>query len=701
LRATRALLAALVGCAAALAQPSPSTLNFSARWHGDLPYFQSTTITGAPTAVGTCTDVNLGDGTGLCGDVQRLVSGQTLYVYWSNNNLFNIGSVTATKNYQSTIVAVSGGACPGSGCLTVNLTLGAVFADPWFQSTSGLFPGCVLSSSNYRDTFGDTCPTPNGRPGGTYVPLATNGSKELDAEFGTLITRVSPSGTQRAIGGDAISTQISSDDTLVATTDLSGSGNEYLTSTTGAGELYTLPPAQNLNVTLDPLLPYFYYLPHDGTNTVMRSSWTNNFATPTAMCTYSGGGSSYLSNSNDGRINKLGWYATLTSASTAHKIFLCNVYTGQNITFDLASPLITTLGNLPQVRGDIRVSKDFDYNNKMWIEMSGQVSGGLGATELFSLTKGASVIVDEGPLPFNPAGYYNNGGTPGPMRVQPTSSSDCTPGWCPTSEHEDWFNVNFPNGSHVFRFLGGGPSSPTLQYAAAQDFSLGVTGVFVDTEAGGGQYLVALLNSGQDTHHSCADLAAVCVFDTDGNDPPTTGYQITNVTTSGGNPTITSSPNYGGGNGDTLLVNNVGGITGMAGIAKCHVASLSGATFNCDNLTTSGTYTANTGAFTLDVFPSAFPHQNETVFVDFTNIASKQITFRRLRKHASLGLNDHLSAGGYYGQPHTTISADGTLACGTSNHGIPDYYLVECFPTGYPNRVSAAAVGAAAVGAAR
>jgi hypothetical protein len=171
--------------------------------------------------------------------------------------------------------------------------------------------------------------------------------------------------------------------------------------------------------------------------------------------------------------------------------------------------------------------------------------------------------------------------------------------------------------------------------------------------------------------------------DVDGGPP--TAYKVSNATNA--NPiAITTTSAYGGANGDTLLINNVGGNTNANYTnALCTVGGLSGTTFNCTNLTGNGVYTASTGSLTKNVTPIMTDnYEAETWWWDFTNIASGAggVTIHRMLKHRSWNYNDRIG-GAYYGQPHSVLSMDGTKFVFASNGGIPDDYRVYYGLTGY------------------
>jgi hypothetical protein len=690
------------------AQLSPATMNFGVRFDDEPPYFQSTTVSGGTPSVGSCSNV-----TGsLCGSILTQVTGQTVYVYWNNfGGLFGSGSATSTTSYQSTIPITASGSCV-SGCrLTINVTIYPK-TDPVFQATNNFaLHNCTASGSPYTDL--DACPVLTGPGSSTYTPLTRAGQQERDPEFGTLITRVTPAGTQRSPCGDAISMSFSSDGTLICTQSIGGSdsGTKYMDYVNGGGDAYTIPGTMNgtSGPMFDPLLPQFYYFPNTS-NTVMQATWTNSFSTPTTVCTCPRGtcpNAGGFTNSSDGYVNKDGWIALVNNANNI--LMLCNVHTraAYFYTFYPGIPTLTANGS---IRDSVKVSMAFDVSNQLHIKLDGQTVGGSGDAEYFTYTKGASAIVDVGPQPLMPDSPYDVGGTRGPLKIQPTSTSDCSAQFlnpCHNAEHECLFSAPVNGAMHNFQFVLRGPDYPSYYVPAAQDLTNGIATSDVAHEAGGGRYLMHYSShQTEGAHFSCATLAPVAVMDTDAATPITT-YTITGVKT-GSTTTLTVGGGTSGlANGNVLKMNAVAGVTGLNAInTACTVASLTATTLVCNGLATRGSWTgasvAAPATFTVNTLPGSDNHQAETVLFDFTDIGAtpSRVVTRRLYKHGSWAYSDTYS-GGYYWQPHSAIYHGGSIVCTGGNRGVPDNYYVVCYPTGYRTSTSAAAAGAGSVGAMR
>jgi hypothetical protein len=677
----------------AFGQLSPSTLNFSVRYQDSPPYFQTTVVTGGAPTFGSCSP---GGFPVLCNGFVNYVdpscvSNCTVYIFFDNNYVFD----RTPGVYPLTVTITASGAC-ASGCpLNINVTINNL-TDPVFQFPSGgaAPANCTNPGSPYRDLA--NCPMLVGPGAAGYLPLATLGATEHDPELGTLVTRITPAGTQRAVCGDAIINMFSPDKTLVCTQSIAGSdvGTLYLTNTNGTGDAYTVPGSQGGGLMFDPTLPYFYYEPTDNSNRVMRSTWTNNFATPTTVCTcdsaHGCSSGQNLTNSSDGNVNLVGFLSLI--APTDKKVVLCNVYTGAVYTYDFSG--IVTMTSNGTLRNTTRVAPNFDVNNVLQIKADGE-SSPIGLDEqFFSYTRGGTSITNVGPEPMSPDAADNNESPPGILKIQPTVATDCTFGgrYCPNAEHSCIFQALVGGQPHNFNFALRGSSSPSWYVPSAQDLTaVSLPLINVAKEAGGGRYAMNPTDhANEDQHFSCGMLSPVAIAETDGDKPDgPTVYAITGITT-GSSTTITVASTTGLSIGNPLLMSPAAGVTLLNVVnRKCTVAApLTGTTFNCNGLVTSGSWTGATVAapaeFIVDTAPTYNTHQSETVLWDFTGIglSTPNVIMRRLYQHGSRAMSDRYGIG-YYFQPHTSLSADGSMAATGGNRGVPDNYYVVVYRTGY------------------
>jgi hypothetical protein len=234
-------------------------------------------------------------------------------------------------------------------------------------------------------------------------------------------------------------------------------------------------------------------------------------------------------------------------------------------------------------------------------------------------------------------------------------------------------NLNFDTGSYFQGWIG--------MFLIASGDLMGVP-----AEAGGGLYAQFPIWGFSDTHGVCSSSIPICTFNTDSDLVQTPGvitpsFLVTNGTTA--SPiVVTSSPNYSGMNGDSLLFGGVKGLTGLNGVST--VGGLSGATFNAGGTTGGGTYTAGTGMFTLNAKPPAAPYQNEIIQFDYTHLLDVSPTYKvtRINKARAEGYNDSYVDSAYYLQVHVNCNPAQTLCSYNSNMGFPDSMGVFMVNTG-------------------
>lgn len=644
----------------AWAQLAPSTLNFTMRQAGENSYFQSLSVTGSgAVSLGACTNVT---GT-LCSALQTSTVAAcgaqgTLCVFWDGftNFAFTPGAYQATL-----LVTRAGGTCSTNCTLTINLTVVA-YTIPTFTSPSGSFSGCSNSSANYFDL--DTCTITNVRPGGTFN-MPTLGNTVTDPQFGGVIRRIG--NTNRAMLPDSVTSALNLGGTLASTTDITN-GNVYFTNPITAVDTYNPTVAITRAMAWDPRDQNVYYY-MSGSNMTIHKVVLPSF-TDTVIYTYGGAGTD-LTNGGDGGVSKDGYWCGYPEGGDK-VLILVNLNTGAGFTYNFTANPTMNLAGFPARL--CTVSKGFDsVTHKMYVVL-GSYPGG--SNEVLSYKLGDAALTDEGPMPLSP--HAPNRATP-LFKVLPTSTADCIGGSgdCRGAQHMDTIEVN----GIQYLIYPTGPNFPTYSYLAFMRFNAGVALMETAVEAGGGMTLAFPYSPGvADMHVNAASLQPVAIMETD-SDPQIMAWRITNAVTSGGNINVTVATSFTLNNGDSVLINAVGGCTNLNGIQT--VSSASGSGFTVTGNTCNATYTAATGSLVANVTPGTQPHQAELIFYDATNIASRQFTIKRLAKHRSFNIIGDYTGANYYGQSHPTLDPNGTIIAFESNNGTPDNVGAFSMPTGF------------------
>ena len=640
-----------------LAQLTPSTLNFGKRFKGATPAIQDIVVTGSgAVTVNSCNDISGALCVRMLTNTADIVG--TVHVYWDGYDV-----LTAVGSYQSTLsITRAGGTCSTNCTATINLSVADLTLDIFTTANSQPAVGCSNSNAFFQDT--DTCTIADVRPGGSYTQ-PTIGNTVVDGNFGGVIRRVS--NTNRTIDNDSITSPVNSDGTLVNTVTVSGS--YIVTNTITGADPYTISYPKYRSRSWDPRNPNIWYYFDATTPTVHKITLPSQ--TDVTVATYSGSATD-LTNGGDGKVTKDGVWCAYTNGGADKKVVIIFLDTGAVVSYDFSG--VTTMSNPPR---SCTISNRDLVSNKHYVMLgSYPVGAGLGggSNSRFSVDATTHAIVNDGAVPLSPLAPALGSR----YKIIPTTAADCTTGYCRPAVHgNDFVEVN---GEQYWGVLYGVQLAGYISWDFAKmNMSLDLMEIAVEN-GGSRTYTFPINLNIADVHMGCATSAPICVMGQN-DDPTLTGYEVTNVAT-GATTTVTTSPNYGGANGNVVLINNVGGVTGMVGPTLCTVASLSGATFNCSGMTTSGTYTASTGSLTLNVAPAAAPHQTDLLVLNLSAIATKAITVTRLLKTRSFGFTGTW-LGLYNAQSHPGVSSDGKVVCWESSNGTPDNFDVYCAPTGY------------------
>lgn len=691
--AMRLLLVGLLSTVAWAQSLSPSTVNFVARGQWSPPD-QFTAV------AASCGTVSVGSWSGdasLTGGVHTSIVGQTINVFLDGNTTYNLSFSTTGTLHTATSTVTFSGACSGTATLTVNVTV-YTRTQTIFVYPGGSCVGCTGQSGFYEDPV-TAMPTPMNPGNATIVaPPACPGGTWTDPVLGGTLTCVTPNGLNQALSGDSTNPGINADHTMVSVTQLGGvnSGSVYITKTDGSGTQCKTPAPSNIAPMYDPKLPgkmYFF----SGLSLV---SYTFTFAGctftgPTTVYTYPGSGSN-ISNSGDGMISPNGKLAFVVNGGDTVSGVI-DVNAGTAVTRNYSSdPALGPLRGITYVSPGVS-----EATNKQYVHLDSN-SVSTGSNEILDLTSNGTILTLEGPEARPPESIYANGGTPF-LAYQPSTTSDCaTYGNCQATQHACVFETRIGGKLHEMYIDNTGPIAVGQVVSSPIDLDAGVANglrIVEDSGAGasggakaGGHYgNFPLDGANAANHYSCAQYAAVVAVSEESLPPST--YQITNVAV-GNPPTVTVGSTTGLANTNVLLIGGVQGVTGMPSSGfLCTVASITGTTFQCNGLSTSGTYTANTGSAILNTAPSG-PHMSEVIVMDFTQINAPRAI--RVFHHNSLNVGDRLT-GGYWAQAHVALSPDAQFACVSSNWGIPENIQVMCGPTGYPTPVHIILVILAAV----
>lgn len=287
-------------------------------------------------------------------------------------NTYNVAAGT----YPISITVSSSGSCTGSCVITTNLVIETP-TYPTFTSPSGATYNCVSGGSEPTYHFSqngitDLCTISNVRPGGTY-DMPTIGNFAADPQFGVGRTW-SSSGTykkiadpQRAIGGDAVTSQFNADGSFVLTNNISpDTGTLIAVKTDGTGDYWSSIP-QGLN-SWDPTNPLIMYYAKSSTPDVQKVTFPSSCGSPpcssgwtdTTLYSYPGGSSvaTQLSNGGDGGVSREGLWPLFTYQTTDPAIVLLNTTTGTAVTKSLTYediPLLCPQNGTPAGNGYYQV----------------------------------------------------------------------------------------------------------------------------------------------------------------------------------------------------------------------------------------------------------------------------------------------------------------------------------------------------------
>jgi hypothetical protein len=616
----------------------------------------------------------------------------------NNPSGYNPGSHTASYP-----ITGSGG---GSG--TVNLTWTSVaYTNPSFTSYSGTITNCTAGGNwpNPGDT--NICTFTTGQAYDVFTPPAPVGTY-VDGNFGgvvkTLVAPPTPGNPERLMGGDSVTGQINSDNSLVITNIVTGF--QFATSTSTGADVYSNFTFCSAAFTWDPTQPLVHYW-LNGTS-VMKHTHPNNCSADTTVATYPGLATGGVTNGGDGGVNKLKFWALYTSGSDPSHPFVGNdqtvmivdLNTGSIYTGSYAGKFVEASGNNAR---NVVISKGVDaVTHKMYALLGAYPNA---AAEVYSLqfasdnvTVTGSALVDEGSLGMTEHAFLP--GYLGTIQIGPNCSiAGNTANECYSVTHSDTFEGG--DGQEYYLGLAGVTGSNFLtgySVAVAMRFSSCITGVtcapmLVDVEGGGGgveTFNVCVLGDCGDIHEGCAVKAPVCIVGTDA-DPSVTETDITNAVTSGGNVNLTLAGTPSFITGATVTVGGVNGNGTSTGCLRANGVwtnvTVSGTTVTLNGVTCDGSWVAppiTAGSGIVPTFQTANPgsHQDELMLFDFTNIASKQVKVKRLVKSRAVTYNPG-PWDSYYTQNHPVISMFGDLVIWGANDNRPYSLGIFSTPTGY------------------
>jgi hypothetical protein len=578
------------------------------------------------------------------------------------------------------------GTSGGSG--TVDITvLSIAYTNPIFTSL-GPMNGCTLGAPGTWFNPDDLpiCSIAPTYDGSFSMPLPPNAYK--DQSFGGIIKALVAPNPERVVGGDSVTGQINSDNSLVITGSLVG--QVYATSTATGADVYSGFGAGALS--WDPEEPLTYYYLVWGQPVIRKHTLGSD--ADSLVYTYPGA-TFGLTNGGDGSVNKLKYWCVFTQgpdqthplAGHDQTVMIVNLGTGKSHTASYAGKLVEAGGQNARL---CTLSKGVDtVTHKMYAYLASYPGA---ASEVYSLqfdsdnvTVIGSSLVDEGPIGQSETAFLTTFGQNiynGPACDAFTASLNL----CKSVTHEDTFEA--PDGQQYLLTGDGtisGWGTVGYSYSAFMRFNVGPSLMRVDVEAGGGLVegfnICANGNCG-DVHEGCALKAPVCVVGTDG-DPGMPAWNITNASTSGGNINLTLEVASSITTGDSVMVNGVAGCTNANGVTNN--VSVSGATVTLPGKTCNASWSNPViGAGILkNVPPAADPgHQDELMLFDFTQIDQKSLKVVRLAKTRAVTLYNNMSDS-YYTQNHPVISMDGSLVVFQSNNRIPYNVGVFSVATGY------------------
>lgn len=711
MHASRLVLAALIGCGAAFAQLSPTTLPFKLVHPTSAGItLKSVAVTGSGTpSVSAC-----GSNTGannICTYITATPGPNSVNFWWSGGVQSYVIALGSTAQFTITL---AGGTCSGGCPLTISLDVVAQTYNRIFTTPSGTISGCNTAGSPWL--VAENCA--NADMGGVNrlaFPTALGG-KYTDENYGGTAVRVTAQSTARALLTDSVESSASANGKKVVNINLNG-GAVSISNADGSGDACSI--GDSANFTWDPTDDNTYYtMPQvaQGTNVAQIIKHTACGGT-SVVVTYPGFADQLIT-SDDGGPSREGDWAVMTNPGTSGNdpvLMIVDLKAGViRATYNYQTNPIAVWGGTPtpghgqnSLRGEITNAKSVSaVNGKLWFIVTVYQRAEM-ANEFFSWTPGSSTIVDEGPEPFTPEMPSLTSGLT--LKVQPATSGDCNPGGgfptggvCPYGQHADFVEVPVNGVRHQMYFTDayGMSGGPTQYWMTAMDLDNpgGVAKIKIAAEDGGGEYGIMPIAGGG--HNGCS-FYSICI---EGSETALTAYQLTTPgVTTGANSVLTIAGGTTGlVAGQGILMNGELANSELAGVntACSNLQTITGTTVTCQGTATTGSWTAGTGTFIANVLPAATPYQSNLFTVDFNNFPS--VVIRQLLKTRTFVVNDRISANGYWPQNHPSMSADATtFAYHTNEGGIPERMSVWAGSTGYPNRVSAAAVGAAAVGAAR
>jgi hypothetical protein len=670
---------------------SPTSLTFDwvGNGFGDEPWPQLITVTGNGTVSwGSCS----GDSV-LCNIINEPSFSNNLPVT-APGNLYirmigGVGFLTSTGvgTRVSTVTLTPSTSCPGGCNITVTLNTHAPVA-PTIATVSGSQAGC--SSGTFESGAGTYYGLPNCNflpdmvPGGTFPQPGVGGSY-VDANFGATVKQVTdPTTPHSTICNDSGASNWNSNGTYFCVQSLGGNFS-FINAATLVAD-YTQAQITTFHFW-DQTNPNVYYYFDGGVPVIHKCTLG---VPPAISCvnqfTYSGAAST-ITNGNNCNASKDNWVAFWTVGGADQKVGIVN----------LANPAQTYLspqysnalwGGMVHGEACISVGIDSVTGFRYIVRATNGLTGAFG-------TEGVEIL-----------GYCANStcGGPGttlvrlnnwpvnPTQVQFPASGSQTPAITFPAFHCDdtCFIAGFAKiGAHgcyvevsgqQFIQLNIQTGTPFMAWVVLMKESSGDL-MYVPAEAGGGTYAQFPIWGFSDTHNSCSSVSPLAGMDTDSDlvqnaNTNVPSFLITNATTA--SPiVVTSSSNYTGANGDSILAAGVKGLSGLNGVWT--VGALTGATLNAVGTTGSGTYTGSTGVFTKNIKPPVQPYQNEIMVFDYTHIldGSPSYTVTRLAKARSMPFSQsYTNDSPYYLQSHVNFSPDMTKFNFNSNLGFPDSMAV-------------------------
>jgi hypothetical protein len=684
LLATLLLLGLGVAQAQVTISPTSLTFDWVANGFGDEPWPQLVSVTGSGIlSYNSCS----GNPT-LCAILNLPGTTNNLPVT-SPGNLYirmvgGVGYMTSMTagTYNATLTLASTTGFTAGNTIAVTLNMHAPTA-PTVTSVSGSQAGC--SAGTFESGAGTYYGLPNCNflpdmvPGGTF-PLPGVGSSYVDANFGATIKQVNdPTGSHSSVCNDSGASNWNSNGTYFCAQDLGGNFSFINASTLAAD--YTQAQITTFHFW-DQTNPNVYYYFDGGVPVIHKCTLgAPGSITCVNQFTYSGAAST-ITNGNNCNASKDNWVAFWTVGGADQKVGIVNL-ANPSQTFLSAQYSNALWGGMTHGTACISVGIDSVTGFRYIVRGTNGLSGAFG-------TEGVEIL-----------GYCANStcGGPGttlvrlnnwpvnPTQVQFPASGAQTPaitfpafhcndacfisGLAKIGAHGCYVEV----GGQEFIQLNIQSGTPFMAWVVLMKESSGDL-MYVPAEAGGGTYAQFPIWGFSDTHNSCSSVSPLAGMDTDSDlvqnaSTNVPSFLVTNATTA--SPiVVTSSSNYTGSNGDSILAGGVKGLSGLNGVWT--VGALTGPTLNAVGTTGSGTYTGSTGVFTKNIKPPVQPYQNEIMVFDYTHIldGSPSYTVTRLAKARSVPYNQSYVDPTYYLQEHVNFSPDMTKFNFNSNLGFPD-----------------------------